>query len=204
MARKKPKASLKREVRNLETNKKILIVCEGEKTEPQYFNYLINKYRLNTASVVVTGDCGSSPKSVYEEALSLYEASGGKHQIEYDKVFCVYDCDDFTEHKMLKNEIKGRKAFELIFSNPCFEVWYIFHFNNSTKPFAQKGKKTASQQAKSEAKKLLDRHGNNLFQTLYERIDVAISNAHSNAKQNIENPYTNMYKLVEELIELKK
>ena len=30
---------------------KILIVCEGEKTEPNYFNELIDYYELNTANV---------------------------------------------------------------------------------------------------------------------------------------------------------
>jgi len=35
---------------------KILIVCEGEKTEPNSFNGLVKKYELNTANVEICGD----------------------------------------------------------------------------------------------------------------------------------------------------
>lgn len=35
---------------------KILIVCEGQKTEPNYFNELKDFYQLNTANVVVDGN----------------------------------------------------------------------------------------------------------------------------------------------------
>ena len=48
---------------------KILIVCEGEKTEPYYFDDLIQYHKLNTANVEIDGSCGSSPKSVYDHAL---------------------------------------------------------------------------------------------------------------------------------------
>lgn len=47
---------------------KILIVCEGEKTEPNYFKELINYYKLNTANVEIDGSCGSSPEKVLKRA----------------------------------------------------------------------------------------------------------------------------------------
>lgn len=34
---------------------RVLIVCEGEKTEPNYFNELKDYYKLNSANVEVTG-----------------------------------------------------------------------------------------------------------------------------------------------------
>jgi hypothetical protein len=43
---------------------KVLIVCEGEQTEPNYFNELKDYYRLHSANVRVTGECGSDPMSV--------------------------------------------------------------------------------------------------------------------------------------------
>jgi hypothetical protein len=63
---------------------KVLIICEGEKTEPNYFNELIASYGLNTVNVDIDGSCGSSPKSVLERAIDLLEieerrGAGGIH-----------------------------------------------------------------------------------------------------------------------------
>ena len=40
----------------------VLIVCEGEKTEPFYLRKLVDSLKLNTANVEVDGDSGSSPE----------------------------------------------------------------------------------------------------------------------------------------------
>lgn len=197
MARKKPKNKLVRKPKNFTPSPRILIVCEGEKTEPDYFKFLRNKFRLNVADVEVRGDGGSSPKSVYEFALELYNKS--KKGVVYDMVFCVYDQDEFSKHAEVKNKIDQQKAFSLIFSNPCFEIWYLFHFVNSTKPYTKKGRKTASQQVKSDIEKILKNFQENYLDILFERINVAITNAKNSEKQGIENPYTNVYELVEEL-----
>lgn len=204
MARKKPKNNLVRKSKGLKLTPKILIVCEGERTEPDYFEYLKKRYRLSTAQIIVKGDGGSSPNSVYTDALNEYNNCLSKHQVAYEKVYCVYDRDEFSKHAEVKDKIKQQKAFDLIFSDPCFEVWYLFHFDSSTKPFARKGNKTASQQVKSQVTKLLKAQGVNHLQILFDRIDIAIENAKNNEKQNINNPYTNVYKLVEELAKHKR
>jgi hypothetical protein len=50
----------------------ILIVCEGGKTEPNYFQALIDDLRLNTANVEVDGESGSSPRSVVAHAKARF------------------------------------------------------------------------------------------------------------------------------------
>ncbi|EEV0091318.1 RloB domain-containing protein [Escherichia coli] len=53
--------------------KKILIVCEGEKTEPAYFTDFIKHCRISTASIVeISGECGSSPMNVVSWAKEKY------------------------------------------------------------------------------------------------------------------------------------
>ena len=68
----KRKAKAERELSRRKSKRssyeKVLIVCEGEKTEPNYFNEQVNHYKLNSANVAVDGKCGSSPKSVFERA----------------------------------------------------------------------------------------------------------------------------------------
>ncbi len=51
---------------------KVLIVCEGEKTEPNYFRELRDFYRLNSANIAISGDCGSAPINIVERAKQLY------------------------------------------------------------------------------------------------------------------------------------
>lgn len=204
MARKKPERYLKRQPKKLKLRAKILIVCEGQKTEKEYFEYLKKKYRLNTAEVKIKEDGGSSPNSVFKDALNLYNESLERNQIAYDAVYCVYDQDEFSQHADVKNKINQQKNFNLIFSNPCFEVWYLFHDDKLTKPFIKAGSKTASHQAKSKANKLLKDAGSSYLEFLFSRTDQAIENAKSNAKQKINNPYTDVYKLVESMLEITK
>lgn len=202
MAKKSPKENLNRQPKGFEFRAKILIVCEGQQTEKEYFEYLKRKYKLSTAEVKVKEDGGSSPNSVFKDALKLYKNSLEKNQVAYDAVYCVYDQDEFSQHSDVRNKIRQQESFNLIFSNPCFEVWYLFHDDKSTKPFAKKGKKTASQQVKSQANKLLNSTGSNYLEYLFNKTEEAIKNAKRNAKQNISNPYTNVYELVEKMKEI--
>ncbi len=63
---------LARQKANRKPYDKVLIVCEGEKTEPNYFRGLTNYYELDSANVKITGDCGSSPMSVVRPARDIY------------------------------------------------------------------------------------------------------------------------------------
>ncbi len=71
---------------------KVLIVCEGEKTEPNYFNELKDHYEINTANIEIDGNCGSSPKSVVNHAINLYTKECDTDN-GFDRVYCVFDKD---------------------------------------------------------------------------------------------------------------
>jgi hypothetical protein len=63
----------------------VLIVCEGERTEPNYFRAMVDDLQLNTANIVVAKNtAGSSPKTIVEFALKEY----GKEK-EYDRIYCI-------------------------------------------------------------------------------------------------------------------
>ena len=63
---------------------RVLIVCEGEKTEINYFNFLSKQYQL-TGIELPKNQCGSSPISILEYAKFR------ERKDEFDKVFCVFD-----------------------------------------------------------------------------------------------------------------
>ncbi len=57
---------------------RVLIVCEGAKTEPNYLRELIDCLELNSANVEVDGDSGSSPISVVKHAKRRYREEQAK------------------------------------------------------------------------------------------------------------------------------
>ena len=81
--------SLQRKAAHREAYEKLLIVCEGEKTEPNYFEGAREYYSLNMVNVEVRGDCGSDPMNIVRFARQRYreEKDAGD---PFDKVYCVF------------------------------------------------------------------------------------------------------------------
>ncbi len=185
--------------------KKALIVCEGEKTEPSYFEELKKHYEINPSSVVIRGDGGSSPKSVVDFAEDLYEqekqTSGA-----FDKVFCVFDKNSHSSYKDTVDRLRNMEPkgiFVAITSVPAFEYWFLLHYTNSAKPYVAKGSKSAGDNLISDLKKYLPDYTKNrkdIFSTLIDRIETAKTNAASvlrgAEKTGAFNPSTRVHKLV--------
>ena len=87
MGRRTQANSLKRQKYVRDPYDKVLIVCEGEKTEPNYFKGLRNHLRLKTANVAIVGE-GATPAKIVERAKEL-EKREKERGDPYDKVFCV-------------------------------------------------------------------------------------------------------------------
>ena len=124
---------------------KVLIVCEGEKTEPNYFNELKDHLSLNSANIEITGDCGSSPISIVDHAIQCYKAEKTCGDT-YDKVFCVFDKDSHeTYHNALQKieDTKPKDTFCAITSVPCFEYWLLLHFIYTTAQYQRAGNRSA-------------------------------------------------------------
>ena len=66
--------------------KNFLIVCEGEKTEPNYFK----KFRVPKEVFDVVG-VGANTESLVKKAIELKK----KASTSYDDVWCVFDRDSF-------------------------------------------------------------------------------------------------------------
>lgn len=131
--RQRKAASLRRARANRDPYDTVLIVCEGEKTEPHYFKELRDDLQLSPLNIEITGDTrGSSPLNVVKYAQ--------KHCKEYDRVFCVFDKDRHTNYQQALDKIRGRRRakghpMEAITSVPCFEFWILLHFRKTTRNF---------------------------------------------------------------------
>ncbi len=121
MRSKRSKASFHRKLNTLEERKRFLIVCEGTKTEPNYFK----AFPTNTevVSVEVEGT-GYNTVSLVDRALRS-SGNGG-----YDEVWCVFDKDSFSPELVNRAiELANSNDIKVAFSNEAFELWYLMHFH---------------------------------------------------------------------------
>ncbi|MBA6231989.1 MULTISPECIES: RloB family protein [unclassified Colwellia] len=191
---------------------KVLIVCEGEKTEPNYFNELINFYKLNTANVEIDGTCGSSPKSVFERALELYQKEECKGDA-FDKVYCVFDKDShgtYDETLIRISAQKPRGVFHSAISVPCFEYWLLLHFQYTTKPYHATGSSSIGNEVLKDLKAVFPEYAKG-SDDIFERLSGQLEFAKSNAQRSLahaltdhtDNPTTYIHELVDYLQKLK-
>ena len=191
---------------------KVLIVCEGEKTEPYYFNDLKNYYGLNSANVEVCGDCGSDPRSIFLHARQRYreEKDAGD---AFDRVFCVFDKDTHRGYQSTVDEIARatpKTVYSAVTSVPCFEYWLLLHFTYSTRPYEALPGNSACNQVLTELRSYLtdySKGAGNIFSRLREQLDFAKHNAARAQKasetNHSDNPSTGVHELVEFLQTIK-
>ncbi|GEO80189.1 RloB family protein [Pararhodospirillum oryzae] len=115
---------------------RVLIVCEGEKTEPRYFEGLKQDWRLPTADVVICGrECRSDPLKIVDFAVRKDKQDG-----PFDAVYCVFD-REWTDarfktfDKALAAITKKGSRFRAVPSDPCFEYWILCHYEKTTSVF---------------------------------------------------------------------
>ena len=137
--RKKRKAQLLRRRQAMKDSYDvILIVCEGKKTEPNYFTELKKAFRLSNANVRICGR-GSDPLNVVEFAIKTFQ-----QEPEFDRVYCVFDRDRHTRYDAAMDRVRQtrlgkRRKIIAIPSIPCFEFCYycISHIPpNRSMPFS--------------------------------------------------------------------
>lgn len=120
----------------------ILIVCEGQRTEPGYFNGLKECWRLPQFQVeVFGGDRGSAPISVVDYALELRrkrDRNARRGQLpKYDQVWCVLDHEGENKHPTLDAALDKARSngLKVALSIPAFEFWYVLHFEYTSREF---------------------------------------------------------------------
>lgn len=185
---------------------KILILCEGRETEPNYLNAFCKDHNLGSVTVA---HCSSrtDPVAIVKEALERYEKD------DYNRMYCVFDKEHGNHQKALDLVAKKYKEnipIYTIVSMPCFEFWFLCHFIKTTSPFGNKSNKSRGDQIKSVLEEYIpgyrDAH-KGIYKATKHLLDKAIDIAKDVNKQQAEagtdNPSTNVHELIEYLRELK-
>ena len=191
---------------------KVLIVTEGKKTEPEYFEDLKKYYRIHSANIKIDGSGDSSPESVVKYGKKLYEDERSRGDA-FDRVYFVFDKDTHLTYSQALDEIKryGRKnTFFAINSVPCFEYWLLLHFTYTTEPFKAAGKLSVADAVIKKVRKHIpdyEKSTSGLFVQLYDQLEQAKKHAvlsmEEASKTGTDNPSTRVHELVDYLQNIK-
>ena len=79
-----------------------MIVCEGEKTEPNYFNALKNDLHKGKIEIVDIKGLGKNTKSIIKDAKRLGKEYEANDLRKLDQVWAVFDRDSFPAKNFAK------------------------------------------------------------------------------------------------------
>lgn len=99
---------------------RLLVVCGGERTEPDYFRGLKGQLR-NPAVQVRLKAKGCAPEDLVAYARNISPVGSD----EFDQVWCVVDSDDYDLQPAAA--LAAELDVQLAVSNPCFELWLLLH-----------------------------------------------------------------------------
>ena len=183
------------------------MVCEGEYTEPRYFEALRDHLRLNTLVVMATK--GADPRTLVNKAKeeARREVRNGE---KFDFVYCVFDRDSHPQFDAASKTAQDR-GFKLARSWPCFEFWLLLHFEYVRRPYARKEKASPCDACIRDLRKHLpdyNKGDKSTFGDLWHLLDEAIENGRkvaADAEATSErDPSTEVHELVRRLRLLSK
>ncbi|GEM_PF-1157080 len=168
--------------------KKVVILCEGEKTETYYLTQLKRSFNDLIVNIDIRKGRTSSPEGLYKTGEVLL--SQKDHGI--DALFFVFDedgrCEKQYEHYLAK--IYALKAQEEatgpliapITSVPCFEVWILAHFCYTRRAFTALAGGSPCQQVVAEIIKQpgfthYEKAWRDIYQKTADRLPQACDNA---------------------------
>ncbi len=178
--------------------RKVLIVCEDEKSSCYYFKaFEVNRERLEVKAI----GTGMNTSSLVEHACKLKNKAEDKGE-PYNEVWCVLDRDSFPQENYLHAfHLAGANRISIAWANEAFELWYLLHFN-----YHDTGMSRTEYAGRLEKllKHKYDKGSKNTYKELKDRQKTAIHNAKM-LEQNLaklknpqlQNPSTSVHKLVE-------
>jgi len=188
--------------RKVKTRRWFLIVCEGEKTEPNYFRSF--PVDPTVIKLDIKGE-GKNTKSLVEKAI---EFKNDSESDETDRFWCVFDRDknpknpNDAQNFNAAINIANNNGLKVAYSNDAFELWYLLHFHYYNTQISRKDYPDMLTE-------LLGHKYQKNSETIYEKLKDKQENAIKNAKRLLQeydrpnpetdNPSTTVHLLVEEL-----
>lgn len=188
-----------------------LIVCEGKKTEPNYFNGLkkqINENYGNKVDVLIPKiEIKGTGKNTTDLVKYTQKSVNYANKV-YGQVWVVFDKDDYSDEQFESAILNC--DYNVCWSNPNFELWLLSHFKKVSKYIS---KENVLYELNKEFQKNglgnYSKNDTNIFEKVTKdgKLHTAIENCkhmetiNPNGHASEKNPMTKVYKIVDELQE---
>jgi hypothetical protein len=187
------------------------MVCEGSKTEPNYFKEIRRYFKIPTAHwAILPSEYGTGPEKVVE--FAEYKA---RKERTWDEVYCIFDRDDHVYYRTAVEKaraldcrlrtsapVKNAVRFTAIPSVPCFELWFLLHFEPVTR---EEHRDEIVRRLKVKVPGY-DKGLSDMYQRMKSNLSIAIARAQEEREQKTrtgnDNPSTDVDFLVKRLMEI--
>lgn len=106
--------------------RRILVVTEGLRTEPQYVEGLNRHLRSKGATAIVKSvTVGKDPLKVVQKCIEK-RVEAARHDKDYDNCVCLVDVDQHT-NLAAAVQLAQEENVQLLISNLKFEAWLRWH-----------------------------------------------------------------------------
>lgn len=194
--------------------RKVVIACEGSKTEPSYFEDIRKYLHVSTKNIVVVHPQGTDPATVVEAAEEKRaELKRSRLWWPRDTAWAVFDGEEHldTDGKRQRWNDAIQRAesqdIKLAVSNPSFELWYLLHFqaqngalNRSQALSALRGHRPDYEKNRSLFSEL---HAGNLTTAATGRASSLCARCEEGGWHRWRNPSTRVHLLVTHLLALR-
>ena len=191
-------------------NDVILIMCEAEGTEIEYFRTIRETKLKPGVRIVVkwTGTRGD-PRSAVKRVMATVEKRAHSSTLSpFDDAWLILDVESPQNPNIVEAAKSAKECHTLrvILSNPCFEYWYILHYECTASPF----------QTSDAAKKKLEKHfpnynksHNAIAMDALPRTKTALANSIALSASVTDyglpvhcNPSTNLHTVIDRIVDL--
>ena len=207
-----------------------LIVCEGEETEPNYFNSIAAQLPKEMVNRITVKGVGKNTLHLIEDAKAEIAKRRAAGLPDYYYVWLVFDRDEFPsdhfnrtieeaaaiDERNAKLPPKSRRSehWRCAWSNEAFELWYVLHFREQlggpvSRTQYQKMLEEAVRTCTSEKDFSYKKNDPQMFARLKGRTPDAISRAERTLERQLNakgtayadmNPATRVHELVKSLM----
>ena len=189
-----------------------LIVCEGEETEPNYFEAIRQRLPKEMVQRVTIKGTGRNTLTLVDHVEKLIEQRRCQNLPPFYEVWVVMDRDSFPAAdfdnaiKQIEQHTEQSCHWSAAWSNEAFELWYLLHFTEQT------GGPIHREEYATRLAKLLGhpyaKNDSNMFKELQDKTLEAIQRAERGYRSHVArkcpyhqmNPATTVFRLVRQLL----
>lgn len=133
-------SNLRRRAPSREPKTRIVAICEGQRTEPGYLHSLVRGFRNQIFEVEIIAQ-GGDPWAIVQRAVerkNALERAARRSGDSNDRRFQVWAIFDVDQHARFADACDRARAtgIRLAISNPCFELWAVYHFEDCHRPLS--------------------------------------------------------------------